>query len=108
MEKIMSRKLLPSGPWRLVFGVDSHRLNKEGDKLLAVISAAAEQTGQSIRIRGFFAAGENDGFNLAQQRAKLVAGLLVNRHQIDSKRLFMSSNETAESSKVEVELIKNP
>ena len=39
---------------------------------------------------------------LAGQRAKMVASILVNRYQVDSKRIFMTSAASGEGSKVDL------
>ena len=75
----------------------------EAEKLLATAAAAVPTHPlENLRVTGHSAASEANGEALAGQRAKMVAGILVNRYQVDSKRIFMSSAASGAGSKVDL------
>jgi outer membrane protein OmpA-like peptidoglycan-associated protein len=92
-----------SGPWVLNFNSGTHDLTPAAERLLAqAAAAAAAKPRENLRVTGHCAENETDGAALAGQRAKMVAGILVNRHQIESGRIFMASSASGAGAKVEL------
>ena len=90
------------GAWELQFNRDTYQLTPSSENLLAKVAAAVpDHPLENLRITGHAAPEEASGGSLAGQRAKMVAGLLVNRYQVDSKRISMSPAGAA-GSKVEL------
>ncbi|MBI5247095.1 MAG: OmpA family protein [Elusimicrobia bacterium] len=89
--------------WSLSFNKDTYQLTPEAEKLLATAAAAVPTHPlENLKVTGHSAAAEANGEALAGQRAKMVAGILVNRYQVDSKRIFMSSAASGAGSKVDL------
>ncbi|MBI4060090.1 MAG: OmpA family protein [Elusimicrobia bacterium] len=89
--------------WVLNFSRDTYQLTPEAEKLLAAAAAAVPaHPSMNLRVTGHSGADEAGGAALAGQRAKMVAGILVNRYQVDSKRLFMASAAPGAGAKVEL------
>ncbi len=91
------------GEWALNFNKGTYQLTPEAEKLLA--KAAAEVPAhplENLRVTGHSGAEEADGAALAGQRAKMVASILVNRYQVESKRIFMTSAASGAGAKVDL------
>ncbi len=89
--------------WVLNFKTDTYQLTPDAERLLAAAAAALPSHPlENLRVTGHSGAQEGDGAALAAQRAKMVAGILVNRHQVDSKRIFMTSAASGAGSKVDL------
>lgn len=91
--------------WALAFDKGTFRLTAESERQLAAAAQAVPAHPlENIKIAGHAAADENDGQALATQRAKMVAGLLVNRYQVDPKRIILDTagSTTNGGSKVDV------
>jgi len=92
-----------AGAWSLNFNKGTYQLTPEAEKLLA--KAASEVPAhplENLRVTGHSGADEADGAALAGQRAKMVASILVNRYQVDSKRIFMTSAASGAGAKVDL------
>ena len=62
-------------------------------KLLAKAASELEhQPLETLDVVGMALSDESDPASLAERRAKMVAGLLINRYQVDPKKLRVSSN----------------
>ena len=91
------------GDWVLNFNKGTYQLTPAAEKLLA--KAAAEVPAhplENLRVTGHSGAEEADGAALAGQRAKMVASILVNRYQVESKRIFMTSAASGAGAKVDL------
>ncbi len=89
--------------WILNFNKGTYQLTPEAESLLS--KAAGEVPAhplENLRVTGHNGAEEADGVALAAQRAKMVASILVNRYQVDSKRIFMTSAASGAGSKVDL------
>jgi outer membrane protein OmpA-like peptidoglycan-associated protein len=89
--------------WVLNFNKGTYQLTPAAEKLLA--KAASEVPShplENLRVTGHSEADEADGAALAGKRAKMVAGILVNRYQVDSKRIFMTSTASGSGAKVDL------
>ncbi|UPT75912.1 MAG: OmpA family protein [Elusimicrobiota bacterium] len=89
--------------WALAFNKGTYQLTPEAEKQLAAAAAAVPSHPlENLKVSGHSAPDEADGAALAGQRAKMVASILVNRYQVDSKRIFMSSAASGSGSKVDL------
>ncbi len=90
--------------WELEFDSGSYQLTSAAEEVLAKASASMPlHPEQNLRVTGHCDDQEENGAALAGQRAKMVAGILVNRYQVDSKRIIINPAETGGGSKVELE-----
>ncbi len=78
----------------LTFKKDTYQLTKEGEKTLmaAADAAGSSYQQQPLQVQGYAQTGETNASKLAETRAKMVAGLLINRYQVDPKRIQMGSS----------------
>ena len=89
------------------FKVGTHQMTPEGQKILSrVADAAAGEPKKEIELLGFAASGETDAARLAERRAQMVAGLLINKYQLEPKRIQVRSEVSAsgDARRVEVRL----
>ena len=93
--------------WELAFNEGTYQLTPASEKLLAKAAAAVPSHPlENLKVTGHAGSAENDGAALAGQRAKMVAGILINRYQVDSKRIFMTSGASGAGSKVDLEFAR--
>jgi outer membrane protein OmpA-like peptidoglycan-associated protein len=57
---------------------------------------------ETLQVVGHATSDETNAAGLAADRAKMVAGLLINRYQVDPKKIAMSSSE---GDRADVELV---
>lgn len=89
--------------WALNFNKGTYQLTPEAEKILANAAAAVPAHPlENLKVVGHSGAEEADGAALADKRAKMVASILVNRYQVDSKRIFMSSGASGAGTKVDL------
>ena len=89
--------------WALNFGKGTYQLTAAAERLLAAAAAAVpDHPLENLRITGHSGPEESDGAALADKRAKMVASILVNRYQVDSKRIFMSAGASGAGAKVDL------
>ena len=94
--------------WRLMFDSGSYQLTPDAEELLAKAAAAVPlHPEENLRVIGHSDDQETDGDALAGRRAKMVGGILVNRYQVDSKRVIVSSAEPGGGSKVALEFARS-
>jgi outer membrane protein OmpA-like peptidoglycan-associated protein len=89
------------------FKTGTHQMTPEGEKALAkVADASAGDLKTEVDLLGFADSGEADAARLAERRAQMIAGLLINKYQLEPKRIQVRSEVTegGESRKVEVRL----
>jgi outer membrane protein OmpA-like peptidoglycan-associated protein len=92
------------GRYALAFTLNTHQMTAASEKALA--KAAGEISSsktKTFKVVGHASAEENDGEALADRRAKMVAGLLINRYQVDPKKIQISSS-SGEGAIVEITL----
>ncbi|MDP3543832.1 MAG: OmpA family protein [Elusimicrobiota bacterium] len=89
--------------WALNFGKGTYQLTPDAERLLAAAAAAVPTHPlENLRVTGHSEAGEPDGAALADKRAKMVASILVNRYQVDSKRIYLTSDSSGAGAKVDL------
>lgn len=89
--------------WALSFKQGTFQLTEEGERMLAsAASAIPSHPLEKLRVTGHSAAGEVGGEALSDKRAKMVAGILVNRYQVESKRIFMTASASGAGTKVDL------
>lgn len=85
----------PSTPGRyeLSFAKNTHQMTPASEKALA--KAATDISAyplETLQVVGHAAADETDSATLADRRAKMVAGLLINRYQVEPKKIQVTSS----------------
>jgi len=99
----------PAAPGRydLEFGKNTHQMTPASEKALAkAVSDLSSYPLETLQVVGHAAADEANSDALAKDRAKMVAGLLINRYQVDPKKIAMSSS-SGEGATVELVLARN-
>jgi outer membrane protein OmpA-like peptidoglycan-associated protein len=87
-----------SGSYELGFNKGTHQLTREGEKRLAQIAdTVSYYPMESLSIQGSALPAEPNAATLAERRAKMVAGLLINKYQIDPKKIQVSSSVSEKS-----------
>lgn len=80
------------GGYRLDFNAGGHQLTPEGEKRLARIAETMSYYPlENLRITGYAQPSEPQAEQLAQRRAQMVAGLLINKYQIEPKKIRVTS-----------------
>ena len=99
----------PSGNYEVAFNKDSHQMTPEGEKVLAkVAETVAYYPLEHLKLVGFAQSAEPGGAALAERRAQLVAGLLINKYQVEPKKIQVKSSVAETTSyKVEVYFVGN-
>jgi outer membrane protein OmpA-like peptidoglycan-associated protein len=68
-------------------------MTPEGQKALAQAAAAIDYYKQNdLELVGCASPEEADGDMLAERRAQMIAGLLINKYQVEPKRIQVRSN----------------
>ncbi|PIR19060.1 MAG: hypothetical protein COV48_04070, partial [Elusimicrobia bacterium CG11_big_fil_rev_8_21_14_0_20_64_6] len=94
--------------WALKFNPGTYQLTPDSERALAVAAAAVPSHPlDNLRVTGHSGSGEADGEALADKRAKMVASILVNRYQVNSKRIFMTSAASGAGAKVDLAFARN-
>ncbi len=95
------------GEFEIIFEKNTHQMKPASDKALAqVVAALSSYPLESLQISGHADSEEIDPDKLADRRAKLVIGLLINRYQVDPKRIQLASIAGA-GAKVDILIVKN-
>ena len=95
------------GRYDLEFGKNTHQMTPASEKALAkAVSDLSSYPLETLQVVGHAAADEANSDALAKDRAKMVAGLLINRYQVDPKKIAMSSS-AGEGATVELVLARN-
>ena len=95
------------GHYVLSFSKNTHQMTAASEEALK--KAASDLSADplaGIKVVGHAAPDEADGDALAKERAKMVAGLLVNRYQVAPKKIAISSS-AGDTATVEVSLAPN-
>jgi outer membrane protein OmpA-like peptidoglycan-associated protein len=96
------------GHYKLEFDRNTHQLTEDAEKSLA--KAANDLSSyplETLKVVGHAAADEEDGSALADRRAKMVAGLLINRYQVEPKKLDISAGSTNDAAAVELIVVRS-
>jgi outer membrane protein OmpA-like peptidoglycan-associated protein len=87
-----------AGHYDLDFNKSSHQLTPEGERRLATVAeTVAYYPLERLKLIGYAHALEPDPAALAERRAKLVAGLLINKYQVEPKKIEFSSKVADEA-----------
>jgi len=107
-EDVAAAKPVSPGRYELAFNADTHTITPFSEKTLAAAAAElAHYPLEALKVVGHASSDEKEGAALAERRAKMVAGLLVNRYQIEPKKIQMSSSASGEGAKVEIIMSRN-
>lgn len=95
-----AKKAAP-GFFEIAFKSDAFELSKDGEKNLAqAAQAAADAPGQDLHLTGFAEASEPE--KLAEKRAMMIGGLLVNKYPVDRNRIYIQAADRSGGRKVEI------
>ena len=95
------------GHYDLSFGKNTHQMTPASEKALAkAVDDFSSYPLETLQVVGHATADETNSDALAKDRAKMVAGLLINRYQVDPKKISMSS-AAGEGATVELVLARN-
>ncbi|MDX6768472.1 MAG: OmpA family protein [Elusimicrobiota bacterium] len=93
-----------SGRFELPFNKDTHQMSDAANKALGkAASTIAVYPLENLRVVGHAAPDEKDAAVLAERRAQMVASLLINRYQVEPKRIQVSSAVSDAGAKVDLE-----
>lgn len=95
------------GHYELAFNKNTHQMTAASEKSLA--KAATDISSyplETLQVVGHASADETDATALADRRAKMVAGLLINRYQVEPKKIQVTSS-AGEAATVELVLARN-
>ncbi len=95
------------GRYQLAFNKNTHQMTAAAEKALA--KAAADLSSyplETLQVVGHAAPDETDAGALADRRAKMVAGLLINRYQVEPKKIAVSSS-AGDGATVELVMARN-
>ncbi|MFI5360451.1 MAG: OmpA family protein [Elusimicrobiota bacterium] len=94
------------GHYGLAFSKNTHMMTPAAEKALAkAVKDLAAYPLETLQVIGHASSDEADAAALADMRAKMVAGLLINRYQVDPKKIAMSSS-AGEGATVELVLAR--
>ena len=95
------------GRYDLAFTKNTHQMTPASEKILAkAVSDLSSYPLETLQVVGHATADETDASALADRRAKMVAGLLINRYQVDPKKIALSSS-SGEGATVELVFARN-
>lgn len=95
------------GEYNLDFAKNTHQMTSDAEKALAKAATdIAAYPLETLKVVGHASSDENDGAVLADKRAKMVAGLLINRYQVDPKKISITSS-AGEGANVQLVLARN-
>jgi len=81
-----------AGLYNIAFQENSHQMTPGGEEYLKKCSElAASRPLENISLTGYARASETDASVLAERRAQMIAGLLINRYQTEPKRIQVRS-----------------
>ena len=93
----------------LDFAKNTYQLSAEAERKLAQVhETLVYYPMEDLKIVGYAESSETDAAGLAERRAKMVAGLLVNKYQVEPKKIQVTSEvSTAGLHKVEIDFTKS-
>jgi outer membrane protein OmpA-like peptidoglycan-associated protein len=96
------------GRYKLQFDPNTHQLTDSAERSLAKAAGALSKYPlETLKVVGHSGADEADGAALAKDRAQMVFGLLINRYQVDPKKIAMSTADGNDAAMVEVIVVRN-
>jgi outer membrane protein OmpA-like peptidoglycan-associated protein len=98
-----------TGNFELAFNANTHQLTREAERQLEqVAQTMVYYPMENLKIVGYAESAETDSAGLAERRAQMVASLLINKYQIEPKKIQVTSTvvETP-THKVEIDFVKN-
>lgn len=82
----------PPGHYTLGFAKNTHQLTPAAEKALAKAATdIAAYPLETLKVTGHAAADETDAAKLADNRARMIVGLLINRYQIPPGKITVSA-----------------
>jgi outer membrane protein OmpA-like peptidoglycan-associated protein len=96
------------GLFVVAFKAGTHQMTPEGEKTMARLEAAVGgEPKKDIELHGFAGSAEPDAARLAERRARMIAGLLVNKDEVEPKRIHVRPevSESGDAQKVEIRLL---
>jgi outer membrane protein OmpA-like peptidoglycan-associated protein len=96
------------GRYKLDFDANTHQLTAAAERKLAKAAGTLSSYPlETLKVVGHAGADEADGAALAKDRAQMVFGLLINRYQVDPKKIAMSTADANDAAMVEVIVVRN-
>lgn len=98
-----------AGSYELLFTKNTHQLTREAERTLETVAETmVYYPMENLKIVGYSQSAEKDAAGLAERRAQMVASLLINKYQIDPKKIQITSSvvETAKHAVV-IDFLKN-
>jgi outer membrane protein OmpA-like peptidoglycan-associated protein len=93
-----------SGRFELSFNRDTHQMSAAADKTLAkAATTIAVYPLENLRVTGHAGPDEKEAAQLAERRAQMVASVLINRYQVEPKRIQVASGVSDSGAKVDLE-----
>lgn len=90
--------------YKINFARDTRTMTQEGGRRLSQVAETMTYYPlENLNLVGYAGAAETDPEALAEDRAKLVSSLLVNKHNVDSRRIQLQS-KVVEMERHEVEI----
>ncbi|MBI3553312.1 MAG: OmpA family protein [Elusimicrobia bacterium] len=98
-----------SGNFELAFAQNTHQLSADAEKKLAQVhETLVYYPMENLKIVGYAQSSETDAAGLADRRAQMVASLLINKYQVEPKKIQVTSTVVATPThKVEIDFVKN-
>ena len=96
------------GVFLVAFKTGTHQMIPEGEKTMAKVEAAVgSEPKKDIELHGFAGSAEPDAARLAERRAQMIAGLLINKDLVEPKRIQIRPevSESGDAKKVEIRLL---
>jgi outer membrane protein OmpA-like peptidoglycan-associated protein len=96
------------GMFVVAFKAGTHQMTPEGEKTMAKMEAAAgNEPTKGIELHGFAGSAEPDATRLAERRAQMIAGLLINKDMVEPKRINIRPevSEGDDAKKVEIRFL---
>jgi len=97
-----------SGVFVVTFKTGTHQMTPEGEKTMAKAEAAVgSEPKRDIELHGLAEPTEPDAARLAERRAQMIAGLLINKDSVEPKRIQIRSDvsESGGAKKVEIRFL---
>jgi outer membrane protein OmpA-like peptidoglycan-associated protein len=95
------------GHYELAFAKNTHQMTAASEKALAkAANDISSYPLETLQVVGHATTDETDSTALADRRAKMVAGLLINRYQVEPKKIQVSSS-SGQAATVDLVLARN-
>ena len=78
--------------YTIAFQANSHQMTPDGKQMLAkAVGTLPSHAEENLVLMGYAHSSEPDAGALSQRRAQMVAGLLINKYQVEPKRVHIQS-----------------